>query len=364
MLVVAAAVVVLVYYRPWRSPAAPNPTTQPAAPGRDGNETVVAHVDGNVVDPDPPKPPPPPIDNRVTKPPPPPVPPATRPVKAPDKGSGPDLPDRTIPVAEATTAYRRGVKLMEAQQFLPARAALSKALASGRLTAVEEEDARANLKLLADITIFSPQVLEGDPLCFTHVFSSGEFLAGPRGLIRRNNLRVPPGAIVRVNRLPGAEAFQAGRKYKLLRGPFHAVVHKSRRVMDLYLQRTFVKRFRVCIGAKDTPTPEGSFRVLLGGKTKQSTYYAPAGSNVPAGGISPGQEGYPLDKDGHNIKIVGIPERGTRIDKNDGYAIHGTNDPGSIGKATSMGCVRLSDHEIREVYDLLYEHWSTVTIRP
>ena len=48
----------------------------------------------------------------------------------------------------------------------------------------------------------------------------------------------------------------------------------------------------------------------------------------------------------------------------DGYGIHGTNDPASIGKAASLGCVRLSDPDIDFVYSLLYEKWSTVEVRP
>ena len=182
------------------------------------------------------------------------------------------------------------------------------------------------------------------------------------------SLRVPHQIILKINRLARARQIQAGKRYKLIRGPFHAVIYKSRFVMDVYLQDTFVKRYRVCIGAPKTPTPTGYFRVAWsgggGGKTAGSVYYPPVGRGLPTSGIAPGQRGYPLGKKGYNIKLHGISEKGTDIDVADGYAVHGTNKPSSIGKMVSLGCVRLAERDIEEVYFMLYERWSTVTIRP
>jgi lipoprotein-anchoring transpeptidase ErfK/SrfK len=47
-----------------------------------------------------------------------------------------------------------------------------------------------------------------------------------------------------------------------------------------------------------------------------------------------------------------------------GYGIHGTIDPGSIGKNLSMGCVRLRDEDIALVFELLAERISVVEIVP
>ncbi|MCK9905719.1 L,D-transpeptidase, partial [Frankia sp. Cpl3] len=43
---------------------------------------------------------------------------------------------------------------------------------------------------------------------------------------------------------------------------------------------------------------------------------------------------------------------GTRglIFANDGYAIHGTNNPKSIGQAVSLGCIRLQNPDVEELY--------------
>jgi lipoprotein-anchoring transpeptidase ErfK/SrfK len=35
------------------------------------------------------------------------------------------------------------------------------------------------------------------------------------------------------------------------------------------------------------------------------------------------------------------------------YRIHGTNDPRSIGRAVSSGCIRLLNEDIAELYELV-----------
>ena len=40
-----------------------------------------------------------------------------------------------------------------------------------------------------------------------------------------------------------------------------------------------------------------------------------------------------------------------RLYLGDGYALHGTNNPASIGQAVSHGCVRLRNQDIAELYD-------------
>ena len=42
-----------------------------------------------------------------------------------------------------------------------------------------------------------------------------------------------------------------------------------------------------------------------------------------------------------------------RLDLGDGYGIHGTDHPESIGKAASHGCVRLRNEDIEKLYDMV-----------
>jgi hypothetical protein len=73
-------------------------------------------------------------------------------------------------------------------------------------------------------------------------------------------------------------------------------------------------------------------------------------------------------EEGHEIVVGGnlvIPPFGTnqrkymgvlgthRLEMGDGYGIHGTNDPASIGRSASHGCVRLRNEDIAKLYDMV-----------
>jgi hypothetical protein len=77
----------------------------------------------------------------------------------------------------------------------------------------------------------------------------------------------------------------------------------------------------------------------------------------------------PLEaKEGHEITAGGnivVPPYGTnqrkykgtlgghRLNLGDGYALHGTDEPLSIGKAVSHGCVRLRNEDIAYLYSIV-----------
>jgi lipoprotein-anchoring transpeptidase ErfK/SrfK len=81
-----------------------------------------------------------------------------------------------------------------------------------------------------------------------------------------------------------------------------------------------------------------------------------------------GQE-VPLEaKEGHEITAGGniiVPPYGTnqrkykgtlgghRLNMGDGYALHGTDEPNSVGKAVSHGCVRLRNEDIAYLYSVV-----------
>ena len=48
----------------------------------------------------------------------------------------------------------------------------------------------------------------------------------------------------------------------------------------------------------------------------------------------------------------------------DGYGIHGTVEPDSIGANQSMGCIRLLGPDVERVYDALTTEGSMITISP
>lgn len=78
-----------------------------------------------------------------------------------------------------------------------------------------------------------------------------------------------------------------------------------------------------------------SYRVGLGGtKTPEGHFYISEKVREPNGGDS----------------IFGT--RGMTL-SNTLYAIHGTNDPDSIGKDESLGCIRMGEEDVEELFDLV-----------
>jgi len=289
--------------------------------------------------------------------------------------------------AQARAAYGEGMKLYDTQQgLLTARAKLNTAYTSGHLSAGQASKARAALEDLAARTVLKPDtyVHPDDPYMTSYTFRPGDMLNSVRkegkivreGVIARLGLNTPASIVLRVNGLASASGFKAGRSYKMLKGPFHLVVYRDAKVADIFLQDLFVKRIGVCIGAPETPTPTGYFRLAENGKTMHSAYNAPAAAGMGNATLFPGDEGYPLNSLGQNMKIEGIRQLGTDISVAQSYALHGTDDPSSIGSAASRGCVRLGDQDVQFLYDALmgygdpanpnvtWDRWSTVTILP
>jgi hypothetical protein len=93
-----------------------------------------------------------------------------------------------------------------------------------------------------------------------------------------------------------------------------------------------VKRvYSVAVGRPSTPSPVGSFSIA---RRVMNPTYSHEGKVLPPGPGNP----------------VGTRWMGLSIH---GYGIHGTNEPRSIGKAASHGCIRMAKADLEELYPLL-----------
>jgi len=102
-------------------------------------------------------------------------------------------------------------------------------------------------------------------------------------------------------------------------------------------------------------TPDGGAIYVAGSEVVRRT---PDGSPRPVGG---GEEGREIVTGGNII----IPPFGTnarrykgvlgthRLNMGDGYAIHGTNKPETIGQAVSHGCIRMRNEDIGRLYSMV-----------
>ncbi len=85
-----------------------------------------------------------------------------------------------------------------------------------------------------------------------------------------------------------------------------------------------VRTFPVAVGATVSPSPSG---------VADPTYYHP-GVVIPAGA------GNPI-----GTRWLGLNRKG--------YGIHGTNEPGSIGRAASHGCIRLRNRDMEQLFRMV-----------
>lgn len=113
--------------------------------------------------------------------------------------------------------------------------------------------------------------------------------------------------------------------------PLQIVVSIPERRLALVQGGEVLKLYDVAVGKPSTPTPEGKFVVV--NRIPNPTWYGPQGP-VPPGKNNP------------------IGTRWMGLSK-DGYGIHGTNAPASIGKAASHGCIRMRQQDLEELFDLI-----------
>lgn len=110
------------------------------------------------------------------------------------------------------------------------------------------------------------------------------------------------------------------------------IVNKATNKLAYYNGGRLVKIFKVGTGRQNSYTPEGKFKVVS--KIVNRPYYK---GNIPGG-----DPRNPLGD-----RWLGINARGTYGTT---YGIHGNNNPSSIGKYVSAGCVRVYDNEVQWLY--------------
>jgi len=169
------------------------------------------------------------------------------------------------------------------------------------------------------------------------------------------NYHVPHEVLMQINGIPDATKIRQDQKLKVPRGPFHLKIYKSRFRMDVYLQDLYVRSYRVGLGTENG-TPEGVWKVK--NRLENPTYYPPS-SATDKKIFAPDDPENPLGK-----RWIGLEGVEGEAVGHEGYGIHGTIDPDSIGKAVSLGCIRMHNEDVAFLYMLLMPGQSTVTILP
>jgi len=112
------------------------------------------------------------------------------------------------------------------------------------------------------------------------------------------------------------------------------VIDKSTFSLILYKGQEILKIYPIAIGAVESETPVGRFEII--NKVTDPVWYWEGKA------ISP----YKKNKNNQlGTRWIGISEPH--------YGIHGNNDPSSIGKAISHGCIRMHNKDIEELADIV-----------
>ncbi len=99
------------------------------------------------------------------------------------------------------------------------------------------------------------------------------------------------------------------------------VVDTLRMSLTLYENGIEILRFPIAAGAKDTPTPLGTFRIV--------------------------RRFVPEEPNGFGTRFLGLNVPWGV------YGIHGTSNPGSIGSHASHGCIRMYSRDAEKLYGLV-----------
>ncbi len=287
--------------------------------------------------------------------------PASQPVEPAPHAPAEDLseaaqsPATTLPPASAPAAPPRDARIdaalaLEKQgNLIEARHELNRLLTDA--DSPQHAAIRAELQRLADETVFSPRRVVNDPLSEMYTVRAGDVLVNIA-----KPFEVPAESIMLVNQIKDPTKLRVGQRLKAPRGPFHAKIHSAEHRMDLYLRDVYVRSYPVGLGQNGTPT--GVW--LVNEKLRNALYYPPESDAVKKV-MYPNDPDYPLGVGGLWIALEGV--EGAAVGQKS-FGIHGTNEPQSIGKNESLGCVRMIDSDVAVVFKLLEPRRSKVTVLP
>lgn len=146
--------------------------------------------------------------------------------------------------------------------------------------------------------------------------------------------------ILKSNNLRDAAVVQLGRKLKVHNEKMSIVIDKSQNILTLKSNDKIVKTYRVSTGTNNS-TPVGTFKVI--NKVTNPPWYT-AGTVV-----SPDSP-----KNILGSRWLGLSAQG--------YGIHGTTEPQSIGKQVTSGCVRMKNSDVEELYEIVPEGTEVVIV--
>ncbi|MFZ4751522.1 MAG: L,D-transpeptidase family protein [Phycisphaerales bacterium] len=263
--------------------------------------------------------------------------------------SGTDAAEQSAPAKPAPAAGSPEARLAEglalgASEPVKARLLLSQALLSGALNELDARNASTALAKLSAQLFLTPVYNANDPSCMQYTVQPNDSL---EKIVRKNKIGCDWRLVARMNNIKKPEAIQVGKRLKLPRGPFSAVVSKRDYRIDICMgegdARIVVASMPVGLGAANG-TPLGRFKVRPGSKLLNPEWIHP----VTGQRFEADDAANPIGE--HWLGLEGLDEANSKLA---GYGIHGTIEPDSIGQDHSLGCVRLLAGDVALVWESL-----------
>lgn len=152
-------------------------------------------------------------------------------------------------------------------------------------------------------------------------------------------LNTTMGLLTRANGIEETTPLRLNQTLKYTPKEFSIIVERSTARIYLLDKDGVFQVYRCGLGKSTNPTTPGRYRI--GNKEKNPTWFRPGGAPVPPGD--------PENELGTRWMPLIPEEEGLPTD----LGIHGTVRPDSIGKYESMGCPRMHNEEVEELWDLV-----------
>ncbi len=180
-----------------------------------------------------------------------------------------------------------------------------------------------------------------------HIIYSREHLLEPPYVVKAGDTletiarsyNVPAQLLANINGIGDRRQLRLGRKLKVVRGPFNAIVNLSDYELTLTVGGRYAGRFAIGVG-EDCAQLTNRRTLLVSGKTTNPTYYGSANEQIAAGDPS-----NPLGK--YSIALSDPNGAPTRI------SIHGTNTPTNLHQTGGRGSICLDAKDIKDIFGIL-----------
>jgi lipoprotein-anchoring transpeptidase ErfK/SrfK len=144
--------------------------------------------------------------------------------------------------------------------------------------------------------------------------------------------------LIRRGNLISGSVIRAGDQLRIFSGKFALRTDKTRNTLALSLDGRFFKRYS-CGTGQFGKTPVGNF--IISDKIVNPPWWRPDGKLIPFGDTN--------NVLGTRWMALSAPEGAGP----QGYGIHGTWEPDTIGKQASAGCIRLLNSDVEELFTLV-----------